>query len=160
MVQSKGLGVNQTKLDVGRAGARSGYGGKMKIQGLTFSKLSVFATLLMTGVAQAWAVESVGEMLSKCRPIAEAKIDGDKVSYEQSLGTEECWGAFSAIQGLSNFYSVKKPVLNICAPSGANTVQFVAVFVEYAKANPKTWHEPYLPKAVNSLVRAFPCPNR
>jgi hypothetical protein len=117
----------------------------------------LLAASLLTGISAAWA-ETAGEMLSKCRPIAEAKIKDNTISYLQTLETEFCWGAFALVQGLGRWVDKSgKPVLRYCLPTGGRRGQHVAVFVEYAKKYPKRWHEDFDVVLFDSLSEAYPC---
>ena len=114
--------------------------------------------VFLMAVANLAMAQTVGEMLSRCRPIAEAKIVGEKISYTRSLDTEFCWGAFATARSFSSLADERgKPILRLCVPENTRQQQFVAVFVENAKKNPERWHENFHRLMFESLLQAFPC---
>jgi hypothetical protein len=52
----------------------------------------------LTSAATAFA-ESTAEMLTSCKSLAKAKVEGDYVSFLRDYPSGMCWGAFSALQG-------------------------------------------------------------
>ena len=102
-------------------------------------------------------VESAGDMLGFCRPIADASTRGDYVSLAPTLDTQYCWGAFAALQRSTAVVSGAKRVLNVCTPEESRRTQLVAVFVEYVGRHPERRHEDWFVVALDALSAAFPC---
>lgn len=102
--------------------------------------------------------ETTEEMLSACRPIAEAKVSEDKAFFSVNSETQLCWGAFGAIQGLIVWVSGDNtPILSVCAPKNSKRTELIAVFVLYAKNHPERYSEDFTHVAIGVLREAFPC---
>jgi len=104
--------------------------------------------------------ESAGEMSSNCRKIADAKVSGDTISYVQDHDTGVCWGAFLVLQDMVMVIddSVgKKRIFSICPPSESRRLQYILIFLKYAKDHPEQLHEDFLFVALDSLRKTWPC---
>jgi hypothetical protein len=103
--------------------------------------------------------ESAEEMLSSCRPLAKAKVLGEKVAFAQNFQTGTCWAAFGVLQRVSRFVdSNDKPRLSIgCAPANSTRTQLIAIFVDYVQKNPQRLNEDFVDVAMIALETAFPC---
>jgi hypothetical protein len=104
--------------------------------------------------------ETVEEMLSACRSIAEAKVSGGEVFYVPTHENGLCWGAFAVIQRLINLvYPVysDNPIFGVCAPEHSKRTQLIAIFVLYAKNHPERYSEDFADVALIALREAFPC---
>ena len=117
--------------------------------------LLIFAPLL----APIALAESAEEILTSCRPIADAKVQGTTADFEQNFETGQCWGAFGVLQKVSRFVNDKnQPILRIgCAPATSTRTQFVAIFLEFARKNPQLLNEDFTSVAMAALRDAFPC---
>ena len=104
--------------------------------------------------------ETVEEMLSACRPTAEARVAEGKVFVSDTRESGLCWGAFAVIQHLIGLvYPVynDRPILGVCAPAESTRTQLIAVFVAYAKNHPERYSENFTDVALVALREAFPC---
>ena len=115
----------------------------------------IFALILFSSVASA---QSAGEMLSACRPVAQAELSDNYVRFERTFASGMCWGAFLAIQSAIVWANADgSRLFAVCAPTESKTTQLVAVFIEYAQRNPQRHHEPFFEVAIASLRTSFPC---
>lgn len=113
---------------------------------------------LTFGARCAHAGNSAQELLSACRPIANAPVRETKVQFDPSYETGFCWGTFQAIQKVVIYVdSANRPFVHVCAPPQSTTSQLVAVFVAYAEKRPARLHEHGFDIALESLQSAFPC---
>jgi hypothetical protein len=102
--------------------------------------------------------ESAEELLADCKPIAEAKVTGDRAFFELSPETGQCWGAFTVLQGASVWIdSPHHRVLGACTPASAKRTELIAVFVEYVQQHPESRHEDFVDVAMRALQKAYPC---
>jgi hypothetical protein len=107
--------------------------------------------------------ETVEEMLSACRPLAEAKVSEGNVYVPHDLNDREagiCWGAFAVIQRVITWTYTEdsdQPILSVCAPEKSTRTQLIAVFVEYAKSHPHRYSEDFTHLVFDALREAFPC---
>jgi hypothetical protein len=71
-----------------------------------------------------------------------------------------CWGAFATIQELSGFmeHDTKRHILAICLPDGSGRMQIIKVFTRYVDEHPELSHQEFSIVALNSLVKAYRCP--
>jgi hypothetical protein len=114
--------------------------------------------MLMLSASSPTVAETVGEMLSNCRPIASAVTEGDMIRYHTTLETQTCWGAFITLQKILIYTDdAKRPFLRACVPPESRRGQLIAVFVDYATKNPQLWHRDFVEVAVVSMQLAFPC---
>jgi hypothetical protein len=107
--------------------------------------------------------ETAEEMASACREISNAAVSNSEgkamAKFRQTWDTGLCWGAFSAITGVSRLVDEQGvPVLPMCLPEASTRTQIVTVFVSYVRNHPEQGHLPYHHVAVNALAEAFPCP--
>lgn len=121
-------------------------------------RMALLAGLLMT--ASVATAESTGEMLSSCKELAEAKVQGDNVMFARTYDSGVCWGAFSSIQRVIFFRTQGRPLFGVCAPLQVKRSQLIAVFVEYARRTPSRHHENAFDVARDALQEAFPCGQR
>jgi hypothetical protein len=111
---------------------------------------------LLRGVAHA---ESTAEVLSWCRPIAEATITEDGTArFTVNEYTSRCWGPFAVIQHRLRLRKTAGEALwDACPPEKSRRTQLVAVFVTYAEQHPERLHEEFMFVVLNSMQLAFPC---
>jgi hypothetical protein len=118
----------------------------------------LYAAVLVFIVAPLSKAETVEEMLSACRPTADARVAEGKVYIPDTRETGLCWGAFGAIQGLIVWVSGNgTPILGVCAPANSKRTQLIAVFVLYAKNHPERYSEDFTRVAIPALREGFPC---
>jgi hypothetical protein len=103
--------------------------------------------------------DTAEEVLSYCAGVSAAKVTSDGPILPQDFETGRCWGAFATLYRLSKLFpqGSAEAFVPICSPLEATTTQYVAIFVQYARANPRRLHEEFLPFAIESLAKAFPC---
>jgi hypothetical protein len=115
----------------------------------------LLALFAFTGLAMAQSAE---EMLSSCRGIEAAQLHDGNITVPQTFESGRCWGTFATIQRLTSFADADgHHLLHICAPVGRTLTEFVAIFSEYVRRNPKTRSDDFMRTALDSLVEAFPC---
>ena len=123
---------------------------------MKLSFVVIALALLLSSPAK--AEDSTQELLSACRPIAEADVTGDYVRFPQTYNTGYCWGVFTGIQKIIVHVDKRKEkIYGVCAPPESTLSQLIAVFTAYAKKNPQRLHEDYFKVALDSLRDAFPC---
>jgi hypothetical protein len=104
--------------------------------------------------------ESAEEILSACRPMAEAEIQGKSVKFPPGFPPGMCWGAFSILQSvIMHDDDNGKPTYRVCAPANHSRTQLINVFVDYGRRNPKRFHEEFFSVVIDALSEAFPCKN-
>ena len=104
------------------------------------------------------SAQSASEMLSACRPIAQAPVSGEGVVLQQTFESGLCWGAFATVQRVVKYVDeYGRLFFGVCAPASSRRTQLIAVFVRYAAENPQRLHEEYFAIALDSLQEAFPC---
>ena len=54
--------------------------------------------LVLTFYGVSASAQSASEMLSACRPIAQAPVSNENVAFQQTFESGLCWGAFATIQ--------------------------------------------------------------
>lgn len=120
--------------------------------------IAMLAATIATAAAEVSA-ETAQEMMGNCKPIAEARVEADTISYVQDHDSGMCWGAFGVIQDMLIWRAERGTgrLLRVCAPADGRRGQLIGVFVEYARRNPARWHEPFGRMAVDALREAFPC---
>jgi hypothetical protein len=119
---------------------------------MRFALLALFA---FAGIARAQSAE---EMLSSCRGIESAQLRDGNITIPQTFESGRCWGTFATIQRLTSFTDPDgHRMLHICTPGGKTLTEFVAIFSEYVRRNPKTRSDDFMRTALNSLAEAFPC---
>lgn len=104
--------------------------------------------------------DSAKAMLGFCRKLlAGMDENGDVIRFTQNYETGTCIGAFSTIQHLSTFVirDDKTPALRICAPPDSRMTDFIWVFVEYGRRNPKKINGGFAQVAMQALWEAYPC---
>ena len=114
--------------------------------------------LILTFYVLPASAQSTSEMLSACRPIAQAPVSGEGVAFQQTFESGLCWGAFATVQKIIRYADENgRLFFRVCAPASSRRTQLIAVFVRYAADNPQRLHEDYFPIALDSLQKAFPC---
>ena len=115
--------------------------------------------LFLSAIARPVLAESTEEMLSSCRRLAEANVANTEVELPQDFETGRCWGAFAVIQKVTALVIApsKQPALLVCSPSESTRTQYIAIFVEYTKRNPRRLNEDFFFVALTALREAFPC---
>jgi hypothetical protein len=112
------------------------------------------------GVAAQGGQESALEMESWCRPFLSAAVlpDGSITFASERGQADECWGAFAAIQQLSDFLdSGGKPVLAFCPPPAVTRLELIKVYMAYSQRHPAAGHLHFTQVALAALQEAFPC---
>jgi hypothetical protein len=125
---------------------------------MSFCKLALFMFILAVPAR----AESTEEMLSSCRSVAEAKVVNGSIDLPQDFATGACWGAFSTVQS-AIFLALGKDktlALHVCAPLNVSRTQLIALFVDYARRNPKRLNEEFFYVTLDALWAAFPCPSK
>jgi hypothetical protein len=123
---------------------------------------------LMIGMAALIATgahgETVQQMLSFCRPIANASAGNEPETLQipMTFETGTCWGAFSVLQEVSRgardpSRSAQARLFGFCPPAEATRTQYVGIFVRFAAQYPARWNEDFVPVATQALQAAFPC---
>jgi hypothetical protein len=115
--------------------------------------------LLLVAAPPLSRAETNEEMLSACRPIAEAHMSQGKVALPETFEAGVCWGAFAIIQNLTVWVDTKtsKRHFGVCTPANSTRTQLIAIFVEYAKRNPRRYSENFSDVAFDALRESFPC---
>jgi hypothetical protein len=115
--------------------------------------------MLVLVTASLGLAESAEEMLSSCKQIADAKVSNGKVTLPQDFQSGKCWGAFGTFQELASVIinPAKEPAFGVCAPASSTRTQYIAIFVEYVRRNPKRLNDGFFDVAWAALVDAFPC---
>jgi hypothetical protein len=102
--------------------------------------------------------ETALEIVSACRGVASAPIQGNQVWFTRDYPSGLCWGAFAAIQEL---YTVQLPdgtaMLGACPPVPSNRVELIKVFLKYTDDHPETLHESFAYVFLPALFQAYPC---
>jgi hypothetical protein len=103
--------------------------------------------------------ETAEEMLSACRPVANAKVTIGGIAMTRDFDSGVCWGAFGAIQSWIFIVGEhhNEPMFHICAPFGGSRSQLVAVFVRYIEKHPEKYGDDFGSVALDSLAESFPC---
>jgi hypothetical protein len=80
-------------------------------------RLAATALLFVSAIARA---ESTGEMLSDCRPWANAQLVQEGIKAPAGAGPQRCWGAFGVIQfGVMLMNPDKSRAWMACVPENA-----------------------------------------
>ena len=109
-------------------------------------------------VPQVVSASAAQELLSGCRPIANADVSGESIRFQRTYQTGVCWGTFGTIQKvIVHADETGQPIYRVCAPPSSTLSQLVAIFVSYAEKNPQRLHEEGFDIALASLQLAFPC---
>jgi hypothetical protein len=108
--------------------------------------------------------ETVEQMLSFCRPIANASVgrDPETLQFPMTYGTGMCWGGFAVLQDLARgARDSSRPAetrqFGFCPPADASRSQYVGIFVRFADHNPARRNDDFVPVATQALQAAFPC---
>jgi hypothetical protein len=104
--------------------------------------------------------ETALQMQSWCQPFATISVD-DRGAFIWPSGTDSrvCWGAFAAIQELSQIYEDGKPILpGICARPSTTRIQYIRIFLRYVGEHPELADAEFAWVAGKALSEAFPCP--
>lgn len=131
---------------------------------LLISTLSATLAPICHGQPGADGQISAEEMASKCKPIVEATVNGNTVSFEQTFATGICWGAFSSIQRETNVAAPDsttnaKPALGICLPPNSTLTQLIKIFYHYTEQHPQVIQYDYTRVALTAFYQDFPCNN-
>lgn len=127
---------------------------------MKISKIAlVYAFAVILFPAPALHAQDTEQMLSACRPLATAKIEGDTVSMPRTVNAGMCWGAFDVIQTIigAEYSTTKEKIFRVCAPSNSTRTQLISIFVYYAENHPATYSQRFTWTALHSLRLAFPC---
>ena len=99
-------------------------------------------------------------MRSRCtaRNQSASKMMG-KASYVYTHETGICWGALAVVQELItwNDPNAEGLLFGVCAPAKSSRTQLIAIFIEYAKRNPKGYSEKFSDVVLDALQQTFPC---
>jgi Rap1a immunity proteins len=69
-----------------------------------------------------------------------------------------CWTYISAIQDVSRVVDDSlRPLVGFCPPEKSSLMQFIRIFVDYARRTPAELHYNGAWVSVAALSRAFPC---
>jgi hypothetical protein len=116
----------------------------------------IFATFALFGALRSHA-ETAEEMLSACRPIAQARVSDGKIDLPQTFDAGSCWGAFAALHQVTMLLENGKPSLHVCLPEDTTRTELIALFVRYVESHPKVYSENFALVAMNAMIEAFPC---
>ncbi len=118
--------------------------------------LSILA-VLGSACARCYA-ETTEEMLSACRPITQAKIEGGKINLGTDFDSGLCWGSFGTFHALLFTVDARRsPLLHVCLPEDSTRTQLIAIFVKYAEKHPESYSDDFIRTALNALLEVFPC---
>lgn len=93
---------------------------------------------------------SAQDMVSKCRQFKKTMPrDSDK-----AFDAGYCAGAMTVVMR-DVIIQLENPPF--CFPRGFTVSQFIVVFSDYVRANPKLWNEPYYEVAIASGKQVLPC---
>jgi hypothetical protein len=116
---------------------------------------SLFLSFTLLSGANA---ESALEVQSWCEPVVTAKIPAPgTLHFVPTFETGVCWGAFGAIQQMSQIYNDNGMMIGICAPADSSRTQFIRVFYKYVNDHPESANLPFAVIAHRALEQAFPC---
>jgi len=119
-------------------------------------KLALLACLIF--FHSSMQAQTTEEMVSKCRAVTEAKIQGNALEFVQDFDSGVCWGGFGTLQTIGRFVTDEKRILNVgCPPANSTLSQFITIFVAYARKHPERLHEDFVFVAMAALREAFPC---
>jgi hypothetical protein len=114
----------------------------------------------LLAVATSASAESTEEMLTACKSLAAAEVKGEQVKLPAGFSSGMCWGAFLTLQKVIVQANTDGPIFDVCAPKEGTRTQLIAVFVDYARGNPRRLHEDFFDVAIDALRGAFPCQPR
>ena len=116
------------------------------------------AAELAVFMPQSGASAAPDELLTSCEAILKAAPSGSAHTIEIPHAGERCWYYLSAMQNMSVLVDQRgQPLLGICAPPTTTLVNYVRIFVEYARLHPNAGKGNAAALAVAALNKAFPC---
>lgn len=106
--------------------------------------------------------ETVAEMHTGCRLVANAPIINGNVTLPNNPAVHLCWGALSVLQELSRWVVESRtlPLFSPCIPAELPRTQWAAVFVTYADKYPARRDDEFAHVTLNAMAEAFPCSAR
>jgi hypothetical protein len=127
---------------------------------MNYLVLPVLIAIAWTLGAGRAAAATASELLQSC----EAVIHGQSPAMGRALDIPAvgvpCWYYMSAIQNMSVLVDPhREPLLGICAPPSTTLMDYVRIFVRYARRPPNGTEENAAAVAVEALNEAFPCGN-
>jgi hypothetical protein len=103
-------------------------------------------------------------MLSSCKKLADdvKLLENDKILMPTDFESGKCWGAFATFQSMISLIYIdgKTRIHGVCAPPNGTRTRVIAIFVEYARRNPRRLNEDFILVALDALREAFPCPSK
>jgi len=116
------------------------------------------AAQLTLFVPQRGAPAAPDELLTSCEAILKGPPGGSAHTIEIPHAGERCWYYLSAVQNMSVLVDERgQPLLGICAPPTTTLLNYVRIFVEYARLHPNGGKDNAAALAVAALNKAFPC---
>lgn len=131
----------------------------MRARELKMRKLILILALIVSSPVVAYAQAGTTlELLQGCELLEKSTVSEGKVLVSSSEA-RICWGFFRAVQVLSALADQKdQRLLGVCAPPDSSLLQYVRIFVNYARNSPAELHENIGLVVLKSLYQAFPCP--
>ncbi len=118
--------------------------------------IGLMGLILTTGSVQ--GETTALEMVSACRGVASAPIQGNQVWFARDYPSGLCWGAFATIQDLSTVQLTDgTAMLGSCPPVPSNRVELIKVFLKYADDHPEKLHNSFAAVFLEALFQAYPC---
>jgi Rap1a immunity proteins len=97
------------------------------------------------------------ELLQSCEAVDQTAEAGDGNSVDISSAGLPCWYYMSAAQNMSSLVDeANQRLLHICPPSDSTVLDFVHVFVQYARGTNVAVENPAA-LVFNALIKAYPC---
>jgi hypothetical protein len=97
-----------------------------------------------------------------CKSAESLHISPDGTVMLSDPGAAFCWGAFTALRGVTKILSDdnRTMALHVCAPTESTVSQYIRIFLKYVDDHPELAHQDFDFVALNALMLAFPCKSR
>jgi hypothetical protein len=121
--------------------------------------------VLLLGLLFVWLPtahsQTAEEMVSKCRPLAEARVSDEQIQVPHTFDAGICWGAFATFQTMITIVADESkpivPIFHVCAPEDSTRSQLIKIFMNYADRHPEQYNKDYFFVALAASKEAFPC---
>jgi hypothetical protein len=99
------------------------------------------------------------EMMSACRPLANAKISNGQIELPSNFDSGKCWGAFEVLENVMSTRDAgtQKMMFNICLPEKVTKTELIAIFMKHMENHPEKYHLDFTEVAITAIWDAFHC---
>jgi hypothetical protein len=150
------VGKNETELQAQNRGV-----GAIVTHGVKSVVSALFAVVTVLLAGSSASATNTEQLLRSCAVVIKAAPEAKRATADIPAAGLPCWYYMSALQNMSALATDSgQRLLGVCPPADSTLLDFVRIFVQYAREHKADAEENAAAAALLGLAKTFPCHDR